>query len=118
MEKRTLEQVKLYVLRLKPLAGNPEESHVACIGFRHDLLKQWYAEQLTEDGASYEEAGFTKVFKKGSPVEMYAAPPSLEIHHADIYGHGVVEDWVPAENLSRIYEQYKSVWVGDTPTQA
>lgn len=103
METRQKTEYKLYVLELADMRGNVDKAHVVAVFENYDKLVSFYNSQLADapyvDEPSPDHFGnthsYSKVFKKGSTLEWYNAPMSLEVkNYRDRGFGGVGEDWV------------------------
>lgn len=96
MEKRTMLQVKLYILCLNPMTDRLESRKVICLATSIEKLKEWYFEQKSDK--PYNDDKWYKKFKKGSELEWFNPLPN-EVNFGEFndYGHGVFFDWFNME---------------------
>jgi hypothetical protein len=69
IEKRTITQVKLWMLWLNPIFAKGEVSDLCAVAYDKETLQKWMDAQ--KEDQPYKDAGFWKRFKLGSELEMY-----------------------------------------------
>lgn len=93
MEKRTLEQVKVYKLLLNPITANYEKINIVALSYNENDLLKWY-KSLKVD--LYEDGVWRKSFKKGSVLEFYNP-----IDYSDYCG--VESEWTTEQAIRQYY---------------
>lgn len=97
MEKRTMIQVKLFILCLNPMRDRMEARRPVILATSFEKLKEWYFEQKADK--PYDDNGYYKEFKKDSELE-WLNPLSDEGRNwgeVTSNGHGVFFDWFNME---------------------
>jgi hypothetical protein len=101
MERRLVEQVKVYSLIMNPVTDRAESSRIAVMSFDKNNLITFYNNQITD---SYNDETYNKVFKKSGPLEWYN--PLWTLDGLDSFGHGLREDWIDATNIEYVKSKY------------
>ena len=95
MEIRTIEEVKIYVLRLNSIFDNYEDSVIAAISTEYEKLCEFYNSNLLNEGYRDDE-GFYHTFKEGKLYNFNPSPYDTDLA-VDDYGHGISEEWINME---------------------
>lgn len=66
MEKRTIEQVKVFKLMMNPMPSNFENFRIVALSYDEDKLKEFVENEKVEP---YKDGKWHKTFKKGGPLE-------------------------------------------------
>lgn len=126
MEKRTIEQVRIYKLHLKDIRDQYSNDIVA-IGYEKEKLINWYKDHLADseyqeeqteankpniievgmkvdkDGDTTtdikEKTYYTKYFKVGSPIEWYEKPEDPLIMSSS--GTGIDDSWTTQDHIDK-----------------
>ena len=98
-ESRIREQIKIYRLILNPVTANYESTNLLAIAASEEELEEWYKGELAEE--KYIDNGYTKSFKKGSPLEMYN-PVEFGEHT------GIAPEWTTLDGVKTFIEQAQS----------
>ena len=106
METRIIRQVRLYKLILNPMTGRCESGSVVAISLDYCKLVAWYNSQKAP--TEYRDGGWNKTFKKGSRLEWFNPVSSLELNELGVFGHGIVDEWIPEGVFKRI--AYSNSW--------
>jgi hypothetical protein len=101
MEKRTIEQTKIYYLVMNPVTDRAESGRIAMMSYDRDKLIAAYQSEYVE---SYQDDRFRKVFRQGGPLEWYN--PIWGMDQVDGFGHGLHTDWVDHENIDTLTRNY------------
>ncbi len=104
METRTLEQVKVWKLILNPMTSNCEVANIVALSPNKEELIKWVKDQLAPE--PYLDERWSKVFKKGSPLEWYNNVLDLEAE-PDYYDQGISSEWTTINNIHDYVEQSK-----------
>jgi hypothetical protein len=130
METRQITQVKIWKLILNPMRSRTEEGNIVAFSTEREKLIDWYRNEKSEEpyysiGDHYfpatgsfpensnGEYKYYKIFKQGSILE-WMNPLSREeqlneYNHEiiDLYGHGILCEWIDEEMLSEIGSIYR-----------
>jgi hypothetical protein len=101
MEKRTIEQVKIYYFVMNPVTDRAEYGSIAMMSYDRDKLIAAYHSEYVE---RYQDDRFQKVFRQGGPLEWYN--PIWDMDQVDSFGHGLYSFWVDQENLNSLIEKH------------
>jgi hypothetical protein len=105
MEKRTIEQTKIYYLVMNPVTDRAESGRVAMMSYDRDKLISTYQSERVE---SYSDDRFRKSFRQGGPLEWYNLLWNME--QTDSFGHGLHTDWVDSENVETLIKKYHFIY--------
>jgi hypothetical protein len=97
MEKRTIDQVKIYYFVMNPVTDMAESGRIAMMSYDRDKLMAVYQSEIVE---VYSDDRFRKSFRQGGPLEWYN--PIWGMDQVNSYGHGLHSDWVDQENLNTL----------------
>lgn len=101
MEKRTVEEVKIYMLFLNDMrSARIQNRSFVAIAFDKQKLSDWYDEQKAAE--IYEDGQWRKTFKKDSYLEWFNPPFGNWQDYS--YGHGVNEQWVSLDWINKQQE--------------
>ena len=97
-EYREVPEIRIFKLILNSIFDNCECATIVAISDDYDRLVSFYNEHKVAQypDKPFGENGYTyrKNFRKGSPLENYNQPFSLEVNQCDHYGHGIQDEWV------------------------
>lgn len=100
METRTITQVRMYKLILNPMTDRCEASALVAMSDDYNRLVSWYMDQLAD--VPWRDGDWYKTFKSGSSIEWCNPCHSLELNYADLYGHGISEEWVSMDVYNNV----------------
>lgn len=106
MNIRTTKECQLFVLVLNTF-GRAEDGRVVAVSDDYNKLVNWYSQQIVDK--PYNDGGFHKVFKKGSPIEFNNPCGSLELNKTYPFGHGIHDEWVKLEELDNVKSRYNFI---------
>lgn len=108
METRTITQVKIYILVMNGVYDNAECGSVAAVSTSRDKLIEYYRSQLLPESERFrDEYGRYRSFKKG-PLHDYNPLYTFDTK-SDMFGHGMVEDWVTEKELDNVTSRYNFI---------
>lgn len=93
METKNITVVRIYKLILNPMYELLERKQIVAISTDYNRLVSWYRSQLADDHC-YMDNGYNKVFKKGSPLELFNRAGSLNLNDGGSFGHGIFDEWI------------------------
>jgi hypothetical protein len=105
MEKRTIEQTKIYYLVMNPVTDRAESGRIAMMSYDRDKLISTYQSERVE---VYSDDRFRKSFRQGGPLEWFN--PLYSMEGSDTFGHGLQIDWVDSENVETIIRKYHFIY--------
>ena len=91
MKTREITEIKLFKLVLNPMTCRCEEEIVCAISDDINRLKEFLKGEFEKE--PYDDSGYRKVFKKGSPLEWYNP------HRGGLRQNTISEEWVDIRNL-------------------
>lgn len=95
MEKRVMEEVKLYKLVMNPVTANAETGNIVAISTEIERLEYFLKEQ--ESLFPFRDAsGYVHFYKEG-PLYWYNQPT-----FGSCWGHGIQSEWVYVETYNEL----------------
>lgn len=104
----TKTEVQIFVLVLNTF-GLSEGVEIVAISDDYERLVKWYKDQLAEEPYGKDIDKWSKVFKKGSPIEYNNPCSSLELNILDYYKCGIHDEWTDINNIDNIRNHYRFV---------
>ena len=114
IQKRTLEQTKLFTLVMNSITAPRAEEGVLMqhVSYSREALEKFIEGEMAEgywedevDGKSY-----NKRFKKGSPFEMYNHPVELRSDE-NTFEHGIRWEWIVDNELESLIQGKRIILV-------
>jgi hypothetical protein len=105
MEKRTIEQIKIYYLVMNPVTDRAESGRIAMVSYDKDKLIATYQSEIVE---VYSDDRFRKSFRQGGPLEWYNTLWNMD--GPDHFGHGLHTEWVDSDNLETLKGKYHFIY--------
>lgn len=105
METRQITEVHIYVLVLNTV-GAAESCEIAAVSDDYQKLVDFYNSQLLPVNERFRNnVGFFRSFKEGPLYDLNPCN-SLELNDTSQFRHGIHDEWVNANNLDWIRNQY------------
>lgn len=115
METRQITQIKLYVLRLNSIFANAEQANIVLVSPELSNLQDYYFKNRCAPYHKTDEAfgiNYIRNFAESSHLVDYN-PADYEVQQCCTYDgvHGIVEEWVNAEDLDDIRNSWAGKWL-------